>query len=347
MNRFLIPSLLACLLFIVSGCGNSYRQFRSNYPVNTSTSEPDYSDLQHWAAHPHKSDPSDSVPVPLRKGYKPDSTIDVFFLHPTTYLDPLRVLGWNAPVNDIELNMRTDYTTILFQASIYNEVGRVFSPRYRQANLSAYFPQNADDSARALEAFELAYQDIKTSFGYYMEHYNNGRPIIIAAHSQGSTHGKRLLKEFFDSTRLKNKLIAAYLVGMPIESNYFSTLKACVNPWQTGCICSWRTYKDGYQPEFVGNEKFTAIVTNPLTWDSSKPNATRDLNKGGVLLKFNKTVNRVANAAVHGNVLWAEKPHFFGNLFYTSKNYHVADMNLYYLSIRENAALRGKAYWKQ
>jgi hypothetical protein len=44
---------------------------------------------------------------------------------------------------------------------------------------------------------------VKTAFLYYLQHYNNGRPIIIASHSQGATHGKRLLKEFFDGKELQ------------------------------------------------------------------------------------------------------------------------------------------------
>jgi hypothetical protein len=309
--------------------------------------QPDYADLNNWAAHPNKRDPSDSVPKDLSTNYRPDSSIDVFFIHPTSYLDPQRPFGWNAPLNNLSINEKTDNGTILFQASIFNEVGSVFAPRYRQANLSAYFPKSAVDSSNAMAAFELAYQDIKLSFEYYLLHNNNGRPIIIASHSQGSTHGKRLIKEFFDNTNLKNKLVVAYLVGMPIETDYLSNIKACVTPFQTGCICSWRTYKDGYDPAFIQKETFKAIVTNPLTWDSGKPIANRDLNKGGILLKFNKKVEKVTNATVHGNILWSKKPHFFGNIFYTTKNYHVADMNLYYMNIRENAALRAKFFWKQ
>src|SRR5258706_533076 len=84
---------------------------------------------------------------------------------------------------------------------------------YWQAHLRAYY---TTDTARALAAFELAYQDIKTAFQYYLDHYNNGRPIIIASHSQGSSHAQRLLKEFFENGPLKNRLVAAYVIGMYI-----------------------------------------------------------------------------------------------------------------------------------
>lgn len=71
------------------------------------------------------------------------------------------------------------------------------------------------------------------------------------------------------------------------------------------------------------------------------------IESGGILLKFNKLYHRVTDAEIKGGVLWAEKPHFFGNIFLTNKNYHIADMNLYYLSIRENVAKRLAAFTKK
>lgn len=305
---------------------------------------PDYASMDAWAAHPWKYDASDSVPKPLRKNYRPDSTADVFFLHPTSYLERTRPFGWNAPVDDSALNYRTDSRSILYQASIFNECGRVFAPRYRQANYHAYFLK---DTPMAYAIFDTAYQDIKRAFIYYLEHYNNGRPIIIAAHSQGSTHGKMLIKEFFDGKPLQKKLVAAYLVGMPIEPDYFANIPPCNKPDQTGCVCSWRTFKENNTDSFIVKEKFTAIVTNPLTWDAEKPATSRKDNKGGILLKFNKLEACVASAEVYGGLLWTVKPHFFGNILYKATNYHIGDFNLYYLNVRENAAERVKAFLKK
>jgi hypothetical protein len=271
----------------------------------------------------------------------------VFFIYPTTYTDPKKPFGCNASIDDPNLNAKTDYTTILLQASIFNEAGRIFSPRYRQANLACYFPKNAHDSAEAITAFGLAYQDVKAAFIWYLQHNNNGHPIIIASHSQGTTHAKRLIKEFFDGKPLQQKLVAGYLAGMAVEQGYFDSIKPCNTPSQTGCVASWRTFKEGYKPDYVLEEKTPVIITNPLTWDINKPNADRELNEGGILLNFNKVIKKVAMADIDGNVLWIDRPHFFGNLFYTTKNYHVADLNLYYLNIRENLQVRIGAYRKK
>ncbi len=316
----------------------------TNYNFKTSSGIPDYGSLNFWAAHPWKHDPSDSLPESLKKNYHPDSTVDVFFVYPTSYTDRTMPFGYNAPIDDSAINRKTDYSSILYQASIFNEAGRVFAPRYRQANISAYF---TSDSAAAQAAFDKAYEDVKAAFEYYLQHYNNGRPIIIASHSQGTTHAKRLIKEFFDGQLLQNKLIVAYLVGMPVEPGYFTSIPVCSTPYQTGCMCSWRTFREGYEHPFVQKEKFTAVVTNPLTWDSSKSKASRYENKGAVLYKFNKVLSQVAGAQIHEGVLWTEKPHFFGTIIYKSPNYHIADYNFYYLSVRENAQQRINAFWKK
>lgn len=342
IRKYSTIAFLAC--FVFTGCSNKYHQFASNYTFTTVTGVPDYGNMDDWAAHPWKWDPSDSVPLPLRKNYYRDTTVDVFFIHPTTYTDRTKPFGWNAPIDNADLNAKTDYSTILFQASIFNEAGRVFAPRYRQANYFSYLPKTADDTAHAIASFNLAYEDVKAAFLYYLQHYNNGRPIIIASHSQGATHGKRLLKEFFDGKELGKKLVAAYLIGMPLEPDYFSSIKPCATPHQTGCACSWRSFKDGYEPDYVQKEKFISVVTNPLTWDAQIPSAERSLNKGAVLLNFNKPVEAIVNAKISNGVLWMDKPHFFGNVFLRSKNYHIADMNLFYLNIRENVKQRVGAY---
>ncbi len=333
-------------LLLVS-CSSKYHQFVSNYTFTNPSGTPDYSNPDYWAAHPDKKDPSDSIPLPLRESYHPDSSVDVFFVYPTTYTDKQKALGWNAAIDNAALNAKTDYSTILYQASAFNEAGRVYAPRYRQANLYCYFPKTQSDTIQALAAFELAYEDVKAAFLYYMQNNNKGRPIIIASHSQGTTHTKRLLKEFFDGKALQKQLVAAYLAGMPVEPDFFTSIKPCITPEQTGCLCSWRTFREGYTPDYIISEKDTAIVTNPLTWDKSKPVAERSANPGGLLLNFNKLIKGVTNAKVNSGVLWTEKPHFFGNLLYTTKNYHVADINLFYKSIRDNAKLRGASFQKK
>jgi hypothetical protein len=282
------------------------------------------------------------VPTPLIDSKIKDSAVDVFFLHPTTFTASSDT-AWNADLKNADLNAKTDYTTILYQASVFNEC-RVFAPRYRQANLRAYYTK---DTFRSDEAFELAYEDIRTAFIFYLDHFNQGRPIVIASHSQGSTHARRLLKEFFEDKPLQSKLVAAYIVGMVIPKNYFKTLKPCSDSLQTGCFVGWRTFRKGYEPEFIRQEKGNSYVTNPLTWQTNEDYAPRELNEGAVLLKFNEISKASADAQIHDGIIWIHKPHFPGSFFYLARNYHVADINLYWMNVRINLRSRIAKYWKK
>ncbi len=335
--------LLFILMIVITSCSKKNYASLSYYNFTSADNKPDYSNLNYWAAHPWKKDPSDSVPKPLRRGFIKDSLVDVFFIHPTTLTDK-NDSSWNANINDAALNAKTDYSSILYQASVFNEQCRVFAPRYRQAHYRAFFV----DEKTAAPYFDLAYEDVKNAFEFYLQYYNGGRPIIVASHSQGTKHAARLLKEFFDSTVLQNKLVCAYIIGLPVPENYFTNIPACNNAKSTGCIISWRTFKSGYtEPNFVAKEKFKAIVVNPLSWTRDTLLVPAKNNKGGVLLKFNKVVPHVVDAQIHNNVLWSSKPNVFGKIFFTKKNFHVGDINLFYVNIRENVRERIGVYWKR
>ncbi len=330
-------------IFYFMGCSPVYSRYVTAYGSGPDTAgRPDYSQLVNWAAHPDKKDPSDSIPIPLRAGTLQDTAVDVFFLHPTTLVAAKDSL-WNADINDSALNARTDNTTILFQASAFNEC-RLFAPRYRQAHLRAYY---TTDTVSAKKALDLAYEDIRTAFQYYLDHYNQGRPIIIASHSQGTTHAKRLLKEFFENKPLQNKLVAAYIIGMAIPGNEFSGLAPCGDSTATGCLIGWRTFKEGYEPPYLVKEKTRSWVVNPLTWTMAEDPAPRSLNKGGILTRFNELVPHVTDATIHDGILWAHRPHFRGSFLLQTKNYHIGDINLFYLNIRENVRTRIRSYKAQ
>ncbi len=342
--RYPIFPLLVLICF--SSC-SKYNSLRTKYQFKSPDGKPDYSNLDYWAAHPGKWDPSDSIPLPLI--HEPvDSMVDVFFLHPTTYTQKRKKKG-NAAIDDDRTNAKTDYSTILYQASVFNGQCRVFAPRYRQAHISNFFSKNKE---KAGAAFDLAYEDMKTAFEYYLRNWNGSRPIIIASHSQGSLLAERLLKEYFDGASssaptLKNKLVVAYILGWGIPRDYFTSLKICEDSLQTGCICGWRTLRNGFVPRYLKKENGNSLVTNPLTWTTTTDHASRDLNKGTVLTNFNKMYTRTTDAQISNGFLYIRKPKFPGSFFYFTRNYHIGDINLYYGNIRENISRRIGMFWKK
>jgi hypothetical protein len=328
--------------FLFCSCSKKNYLQGINYKIPQDQDAPDYSNLVYWASHPWKYDPADNTPSSLKK-ITNDSLADVFFIHPTTYTDLSMPMGWNAALSDTKLNRKTDRTTILYQASVFNEHCRIFAPRYRQANFKVFLIQ---DKSKTDKAFDLAYKDIKSAFEYYLQHYNHGRPIIIASHSQGTIHAGRILKEYFEGKLLQKQLVGAYIIGMPVVVNYFTELKPCNDSTSTGCFVTWRTFRDDYTPSFIAREKEITYVTNPLTWTIDDRFAPASLNEGGILKNFNKVIPGLVHAQKHNNVLWVNKPAFFGNIFLTIKNYHVVDYNLFYLNIRNNVATRIQSFLK-
>jgi len=186
----------------------------------------------------------------------------------------------------------------------------------------------------------------------------NGRTFIIATKSQGSFLASRLLKELFDVASnpdntnggiapLKNKLIAAYIIGWPVSHNYFTYLKMCADSLQTGCICSWRTVRKGFIPFYLRDIPDSSYVTNPLNWTTGTEYASKQMNRGSVLTKFNKVYKQTTDVQINNALLNIKKPKFPWSFLYFARNYHVGDINLFYMNIRDNVRQRIDMFWKQ
>ena len=339
-------NLLVAISLLLFACGVKPK---GPYVAPVDIAVPDYADANLWAALPDKEDPADMVPQGVFTDEQASAEADVFFLHPTTYTGKRGQNQWYAPLNDAKTNEQTDQTTIKFQASIFNGVGKVYAPRYRQMHLHGFFVKEGDSAPKkaADKAFQLAYEDIKAAFEYYLQHYNNGRPIIIASHSQGAAHGIRLVREFFDGTDLQQQFVAAYLVGWPVKKDEFKTIKVCQSAVDINCFCSWRTYKYGKYPNNYTENNGDIAVTNPLSWTTTETFVPKSENKGAILLDINKLYPNLADAQVEGEILWTHKPKFPGSFFIWRKNYHVADLNFYWANVRENAKARLAAFLKR
>ncbi|MEO6132562.1 MAG: DUF3089 domain-containing protein [Saprospiraceae bacterium] len=335
-RRFFLSIFSALLLCVSASCGSLSKSQSSQV-----SSEPDYSLKQNWAALPGEKDNADIVPIDSWHDEQLTSAADVFFIHPTTYTGKPHHHQLNADVSDITLNLATDKSTIRYQASIFNGAGKIYAPRYRQAHLETFYMH---DSPEAKAAIDLAYEDVKSSFEYYLEHYNQGRPFIIASHSQGSFHAMRLIDEFIDGTPLQDKMIVAYMPGWPIRNDQFTSLKPCLYPDDTGCFCTWRTFKEGYIPQVLHYPDQNIAVTNPVTWSCDQPECSKDVQIGGVLRNFHKLMPNLVFAQVHEDLLWVNKPVFPGSFLFTRKNYHIADYNLFYGDVRKNAQDRVRVY---
>lgn len=347
MTTRLLVFVLTCV--VLSSCGTNRRGFAQRELIYSPVGippKPDYANEKYWAALPQRKDLADSTPQGL-KDMQATARADVFFVHPTTFRGETKegVYHWNADVNDDELNKTTDATTILYQASVFNGSCKIYAPRYRQAHLSVFFTK---DTATYFGPLAIAYDDVKEAFRYYVNHYNNGRPFIIASHSQGTVLARRLVRDVIEAdSALNKKMIAAYLVGYAVLEDSFVTLKPCATPDQTQCFCSWNTFATNYFPPWYNDGLYKAHATNPLTWTTDTLIASSDLNKGGVLQNFEKIVPNVVDAQVKAGMVWVNKPNVTGAGLLNIKNYHIGDYNLFYVNIRENVQQRVDAYFNK
>jgi hypothetical protein len=303
------------------------------YLAQENYSKVDYAQTENWAVLPGKYPSAlfefGSMPI--------FDSIDVFYCYPTLIAgkDDKR---WNVPIEDSLQRERVIQEAIKFQASAWSMAGNVYVPYYRQAHLRSYY--ELENGGR--EALLLAYSDVRDAFSYYLEHYNKGKGIILAGHSQGSTHLSFILRDFFDGKDLQRQLVAAYIPGIGIDSNSYATIPLLKQPAATGGFLAWNTFKRKFDEKQYVFYKGKAVI-NPVSWDGKKV-SNRGEHKG-FLFRNGKIYKRSFATHVDDGVIWITIPHFpYRFMAFSMSNYHVGDINLFWEDIRSNAILRTKSY---
>lgn len=352
--RRLFPALMALALGGAAAAAWAQRTDRDAPPA------PNYAKADAWAAWPGRPSGADAVPSDAQQtNLQSAAKVDVFFVHPTTFLSP-RVGNAAYDAGGIA-RLAVDATVLRYQAGAFNGCCRVFAPHYRQASLASFFKYGEDSVA----AIDLAYSDVARAFDYYLAHENGGRPFIIASHSQGSIHTMRLIQERIAGQPLQQKMVAAYVVGysIPVEIERIG-LPICASAQQTGCLIHWATVKSGevrapgkafiwldgkYQP--AGDRRLVCV--NPLNWqrDASAPAAANlgALPKVWPGARLPKPLPGLAGADCKDGLLVAQLSALaaggrFNDLLTLFGSYHDFDYHLFYMNIRQNAEARVAAY---
>jgi hypothetical protein len=326
------------LLWFVTGCKISYNTY--DFDKSPEIVKPNYSDKDSWAVLPENI-PDEISTFNIDKNKK---EADVFFIYPTL-IDSRNQREWNSDIWDEDIRNDVINRPVKYQASAWLDAGNLYVPYYRQAHIRVFNDKFRVDGDKALN---LAYNDIKEAFSYYLENFNNDKPFIIASHSQGTVHAKRLISEFIDGKELQKKLIAAYLVGIKVFEDEFKNIKPMNSPYETGGFVTWNTFKfnkyprkDNYENWFKGG-----VTTNPITWDDSKE-TKKDLHKG-LLYRDLKIFSQNIDIKLIDGIVWSSIPNVPGKiLLQTVRSYHFADINLFWVDIRENAKLRVDQWFKK
>ena len=345
IKRFAVSVLS---IVILSGCSKStypeeYTKIHSDLlptSLHPLPLKPDYSKDESWGLLPH-------TPISLPKGVKESDhspRADVFYIHPTIYDNGL---PWVASLQDLDLNSAVDEWTMKHQASAFASTGRMFAPRYRQAHYRSF--SIADKLSE--EALRLAYSDVREAFLFWMENWDEGRPLIIAGHSQGAWHARWLLQEFFDGTELGERLVAAYIPGMAMYEDDFNHISFCKSKIDINCICTWMTFGAGYTPDWIIEDRAkgqTTMCINPINWSAEEGLANGSEEHLGALTEgFRLMYRKVLTARIENGVLWLDQPNAIGGKKLHRDNWHVGDVNLFWANIRANTIDRVNAYFEK
>lgn len=343
----LFPDRLTAIAFVPSA------EFTPQPPLAAKV----YDDPDMWFARPGKAtDPSRWRP----EGLAEDADalgVAVFFVHPTSYLAKAK---WNGPLDDAESRDRA----VLFvraMASPFNKSAEIWAPRYRQAAFGAFLT----DAPQAGRALDLAYGDVLEAFDAFLAAVPADRPIVLAGHSQGAFHLRRLVRDRVAGKPLAKRVVAVYAIGWPVSLEHdlpAMAMPACTAPAQTGCVLSWLSFAEpaetrmlveGYGRRAALDGRSPAgspfLCTNPLTGKAGGA-APASANLGGLVPDAKleggtlKPGLAPARCGADGFLMIGEGPEM-GPFVLPGNNYHVYDIPLFWSNLRADFDRRAKA-WK-
>lgn len=294
----------------------------------------DYSKPQNWRAM-------------AQEATKP---VDVFFLYPT-------VVGMRTPteicdINDSAMVAGIDWV-MRGEVSVFAESCNVYVPYYRQISL----PMPGMDHA-AINKY-MSQFDATDALDYFLTHLNQGRPFILAGHSQGSALIINLLANYMKNhPEAMSRMVAAYPIGTSITKEWLKQtgLKFAEGPTDTGVIVSWDTEGPGNKNAFSIEVSPGEVSINPINWRRDETYAPASSNLGSINFNTGKmAIPGIADARLDTDrgvvvVTTADStyalPSYAAPLF-GPECYHLYDYGFFYNNIKQNIADRIAAWMKK
>jgi hypothetical protein len=324
-----IVGLLSIFLLLVIVNAGCKKDQESAVPSDVT----DYSKPEHWLAVPSN----------------PDKPVDVFYVYPTVWrkVDPAEP---NYCTIDNPSMLKGAAVAFSQQATAFETAGNVYAPFYSQADGACTLPLAEDQRWEVIRKVPAA--DVTAAFDYFINNYNNGRPFIIAGHSQGANVIMLLLSDYMTThPDVYARMIAAYVIGYPVTAEFMAAnehLKFAEGPDDIGVIISYNTQSPKVVPGtniVVANN--IGLVINPINWKRDETPASATESLGSFMPGANDVcvkVSAYADASIDlakGVLICSsvdENTLVFPNMGLGV--YHVWDYSLYYYNLRENAERR-------
>ncbi len=330
----IIALILAAAMFglLLGGC----KKARSDIPpvFGDTIETTDYSNADNWLHIPQT-----------------DHAVDVFYLYPTAWT---RAEGEPYYCEIDNASLRAGGSFIYTgQAAAFETVANVYAPFYRQIDAVWALENPLPEAEKYFEGLPLA--DAIAAFEYYLEHYNNGKPFILAGHSQGSSVTKGLLKHYMaEHPDVYERMVAAYVIGFYVaeeDLRDYPHLKFAEGADDTGVIISWNVEAPGVVENPLIPAGVTPISINPITWTRGEEPAPAEKSLGALVAnRADQTVTEmgpIADATVNverGTVVCSTvdvDTYAPGNTgLFPRGVYHMQDYGFYFYDIRANARQR-------
>ena len=296
---------------------------------------PDYSDAANWA---------------YLETENTDKTADVFFICPSVYGGSDDAC--NMSLSDADTK-ESFVGAINMEKGIYDADSRFFAPYYRQIGLNVYDMPEADREPY----LETAYADVRDAFLYYMDNYNEGRPIVLAGFSQGADMCLRLMKDLFDDEALADQLVACYAIGWRITEEdvaEYPQLKMAAGESDTGVIVSFNSEAEDITDSLVIPEGTKTFAINPLNWKTDSTPADKSQNLGACFTDYSGEItseipeltgayiDETRGALKVPDVSPEDYP--AGLSIFTDGVYHLYDYQFFYRNLQENVQTRIDAF---
>ena len=145
--------------------------------------------------------------------------------------------------------------------SFYSGKLNYYSPYYRQVSMQSWATENM-----ALVRLPLAISDVLRSWEYYLKHFNQGRPFILAGFSQGAHALMAIMRRMPDS--IASRMVAAYVIGYKVTaedtlaSHHLRPAKGATDTGVTICFNSVKSL-EAEIPVVSGGNLF---CINPINW---------------------------------------------------------------------------------
>ena len=285
--------------------------------------------------------------------------VDTFYIYSTAYYESSFKQGAPdyAPLDNPEMleGARGEYMT---NASVYEKSTNVFVPYYRQSGMryAGEIRKKTGDIDAAISG--IPYDDITAALDYYFKNCNQGRPFIIAGHSQGASMVKYVLKNYFmKHPDYYKRMVAAYVIGFSVTKDdlkKYPHLKFASGESDTGVIVSWNTEGPKNVKENAQNAVVLpdAISINPLNWKLDETYAPADRNLGSLMPNMKTRRYEITDIGADAQVVLsrgvivtnARCGYFAQAEFFGPQSFHEFDYNFYYNNLKDNAAKRIAAY---